>query len=70
MSERACATCGKPEERKLNAFGATASLNLNPITGLCVDCEVNAAAARHTFPRTVRAVEPVDSKAKAARNDD
>lgn len=71
MTATTCPGCGAPETRTLDTNGRP-MLNLSPITGLCVDCTVKAAAESHTFHsrREDRKGDVVDTKALAARNDE
>ena len=42
MTPRVCGSCGVPEARGLDG-GGRETVNLNPLTGLCLDCTVAVA---------------------------
>lgn len=71
VSERTCANCGTPEERKRDARGRNV-VNLDPLSGLCLVCILARAAGTKAFHsrREDRKGEVVDTKARAARNDE
>lgn len=68
MASRTCPDCGAEEIRKADKQGRTTSTNLDPISGLCVDCLVKM----HTTFTSRRMPEalPFDGRAAAARNDE
>lgn len=59
---RRCPSCGKEEQREL--VKGWWSVNLDPTTGLCVDCLVKSKPAK-PMPS-----EPFDSKRAAAGRDE
>lgn len=60
MASRQCATCGTPETRIV--FKGRVEVNLDPISGLCVDC-LRQRAADERAQRLA-----VDYKAKQAND--
>jgi len=70
MTARACTGCGTPEQRGFDAKGRP-TVNLNPLTGLCVTCTVKAAVTRTSFHsrREDRRGDVVDTKQLQAGKD-
>lgn len=70
MTERACSTCGTPERRGTDSQGRS-TVNLNPLTGLCLQCTVKQAVGARSFHsrREDRQGEVIDTKQLQAGKD-
>lgn len=70
MTVRACANCGVPEQRGQDAKGRP-TVNLSPLTNLCIECTVADASGSHTFHsrREERQGEVIDTKQLQAGKD-
>lgn len=65
MTVRTCPSCGLEEQRGVDA-GGRPTVNLDPTTGLCVNCTVTAAMGPKSFPLEPA---PFDGRAAAAGMD-
>lgn len=63
MTERACKSCGAAEQRKLDAKGREL-VNLDPVSGLCVNCLSKSIGPKPMDP------EPFDAKLAQAGRDE
>jgi hypothetical protein len=66
---RACRACGESERRWRDKRGRR-HVNLDPVTGLCVDCLSNRASRSAALARRAARPDKFDARAAAARNDD
>ena len=62
---RACVDCGQPEDRRKDASGRPL-LNLDPVSGKCIQCLVQSVQAR-PMPSPK---DPIDWARKAANDED